>query len=1330
MKKLNQHQKYWLSGEKAKSFRRNLSAWGNSRNKIITQSHKFPLMVEPLSEAARDTLRQEYYLSSAVAENTLFHYFVSVHLSGFRIFSSEGAAEIYHNKLILRQSRLDKDLKEALGVEGEPAASLLQELKKDIRKGKTKEKVIAKIERVHSFKAKEKETLLDQFVQELATEITDNKLWKKNQEQQRCEAIITAGKKLGFNFTLPTLQPYKYPVLWSDQTAEYLKDADTSATGLEFAMHQLVSFAAHIARGAKVKVTEDDIKTVLLSDTDKYNGLSSFFNPNKGMQLFAATKEQQLSEQLEIGRCESKKLQNIRNIAKTLLEHKINFAKHRSLFGGNIASSVSNYWKRLEELQGGLKSIACSVAPEIAKTLTQLEQTQEKFVGITAEYEQIAVSAEHLQALIDDLIQQKQTAENALQRLMGESDKIAGKQEIECIEEFNDCFEESKGLFIQLAEKIRTKAGDKKGEYKKARELFNTLEFLLPPQSKQQDEIEDGSRYLKRKINRYSGAKIYELSEIKETLTAEYAKLKHLQQARAKHWQKIIKKYPIDIIAVREKTERQRIGNNKSKNINEYNPLDLACRNILQRLADAVKKLGDRTNYAAGELLFEKCNVFANKKEGASFFRENKGRIYVSAFAEYSHEKLTLGRAFDENIRSATEKFITAFFAWAKTIQKDNNAEAIRDAALAEQAMYALSCSGVSQEVPTTLARPDESCELEIPAGLQQALKKETVNSGELGRIFNAYASEINGLCARLVRRQIIVKSRLQHIDDKDFYYLPKADRDFTPPQKLFNNDGAVQGDSPLARTWRILQTEKILFVDNNPIGKAAKIKASALPAALDLLKDNLEQEEGGAHILRTCLRQIPHSWYYKNSEYPTLKPMGEEKNPRLLDQDGQKLCGLWRLEKGITLKKTKKADSDSMRYLRLSGTSRHKGWLDNVLLGRASFGDSSLIIEEEYRQQYDKKGPIVEYNKTRVEIAAVFKTPAPTRQEQEFLLKDYFIAIDLGERGIGYSVYKVPEAGNNGKLQQPIISGHVVLPILRRLMKRVDNYRRRQQPRQRFQTNINTALQQLREVTIGELAGTIDGLMNKYKAFPVFESSVGGFESGGRALKMVYGSILHLYSFSDVDAHKTKRQNHWQATKAPTWKHPNLKRLDRKGAPELSLFPGVVVSPAGTSQTCSVCEENPLTLIEDEIECPLSTDSNGILTLPEAGEKLYIYGYTKHEKKSEKYNSLPTTDGLLKNHSFKNKKELLKHVKKMLRHKPLSKKSKDTSQSSYLSPFVSTQKKLAQLSKTELKKQHYFRPSYSDLIFMHADVNAAINIGKKWWDKINKPEAKKKAKK
>ena len=165
-------------------------------------------------------------------------------------------------------------------------------------------------------------------------------------------------------------------------------------------------------------------------------------------------------------------------------------------------------------------------------------------------------------------------------------------------------------------------------------------------------------------------------------------------------------------------------------------------------------------------------------------------------------------------------------------------------------------------------------------------------------------------------------------------------------------------------------------------------------------------------------------------------------------------------------------------------------------------------------------------------------------------------------------------------------------------------------------------------------------------------------------------------------------------------------------------MYPGADVPPAGTSQTCSECGENPLQIIdrlkESGIDIPLVSDGNGMLVLgADAGApRIYIYGGKEARRDSD--NPLPSLGKVKKNFRFGGYDELKKHVKNELRHRPPSMRSKDTTQSSYLSPFVDVQERLGKLTDEEMKGRQMFRRN--GLVFMHADVNAAVNIGRKWW--------------
>ena len=55
------------------------------------------------------------------------------------------------------------------------------------------------------------------------------------------------------------------------------------------------------------------------------------------------------------------------------------------------------------------------------------------------------------------------------------------------------------------------------------------LPIWLMPKNKNEDEGEDATQYLKRKINRYRGAEIFSFADIKKRLIDDDDKLKELR---------------------------------------------------------------------------------------------------------------------------------------------------------------------------------------------------------------------------------------------------------------------------------------------------------------------------------------------------------------------------------------------------------------------------------------------------------------------------------------------------------------------------------------------------------------------------------------------------------------------------------------------------------------------------------------------------------------------------------------------------------------------------------------------------------------------------------
>ena len=1336
------HPKYWLSGEKAKKFRRDLV-----KNTLAAQEHtltfKFPLVITPPDATARDGLRKEYEKIASIKENSLFHFFVAVHMAGFRLYSSVGTAETEtaHNKPLL--SDFNREFNKLFNLQEQQeqtGKNLLVSLGQALRSSnKNEQKLIKRTLKSIGLTSKsvENHPELKEFINKVCAEIADKEHWYQADKDKRWQVVEKKGKAMKGSFPdLPHMQSYKYSILWNSASKSFLKEAKHSTSDLSYAMNQLVSYALHITKQEKTDVISallsdksksnggqkrkaEAVISVLLSDNNNSNVLNWLFNPNpnKGISILKKSAKEIQALDVDIGDCSQESLKVIQDIADKLSADGIQYQKYRTLFSLTIKSFVSNYLKRLDELKHSIDELERSindtegVPTKIADNLQQLKN--EKFANVGDEFAKQAMTISEFDDFITDMFNKKQQASDALDKLLGNANTIADKNDVITVENFSSQYDECRSLAKVLAEIVRKKNVDKKGDFSASESI---LPQFLNEKKTDDDDKEDEGKALTYKINRFRGAAIFSESDINTALKQNHEKLERLQRLREEHWQRIAKDKKVNIIEQTRNKEEQRIINStKLKNKEDYSKKEhtaLACRNILSRIASGVRRCGDGDIRAQGIKLFD--DIISDSKVRHNFFENGKGRIYKSPFADYSHDALTLGNAFQQDIEEATKNFITRFFDW--TAQLPWNA-AMRDKAILESIRYALQAGGLVGNVAKEVAQPKDEliqpdssgeCILNLPFTLRLALKKKaTLTPGEVANILNLYNSEINGLCASLSRRRVIAKLRLQKIGDNKLYWSPKKDKDWHPPKQ------AIKGDKPLAQGWRLLQQQDDFFTD---IEKTA-VAAAQLNAAARWLEKNCKDKT----ILRHCLRQMPHDWYYKTGDsYPMLTPPAAAS----LSQ------GVFVLSKNTI----ESQETPAENYIRLAGASRYKGWLDNMLIDDSiSIGDVSLIVEEEYEQRADAGGLRAHHASTRAQLAIPFnhKQKKEINNELPSEFADHFMAIDLGERGIGYAVFQIDhkqDGPHNITLQQ---HGHVVVPLLRKLMRRVDFHRRKTQPRQRFQSNLNTALQQMREAAIGELAGIIDALINRYKAFPIFESSVANFEVGSNQLKIVYRSILDLYTYSGIEAHQNKRAKHWLCKKSPKWEHPYLlKNLDDKklSSPKklddkkLSLFPGTTVYPMGTSQTCSVCGSNPLPIIKALNEkTSLKTDENGVLRLGENDAARQIYIYDGNKKNVEnKYNPLPAREQVKKEYQFKDTKELEKHVKNMLRHKPLSAKSKDTSQSSYLSPFVCVQQKLFSLTKAKLAEKHMFR--FNGLVFMHADVNAAINIGKKWWcEKIEK---------
>ena len=428
-----------------------------------------------------------------------------------------------------------------------------------------------------------------------------------------------------------------------------------------------------------------------------------------------------------------------------------------------------------------------------------------------------------------------------------------------------------------------------------------------------------------------------------------------------------------------------------------------------------------------------------------------------------------------------------------------------------------------------------------------------------------------------------------------------------------------------------------------------------------------------GAAALGEFMRQSPHDWYFQSG-----LPIDQPVRAVVVGKDS--------IKKGF--------NKSGNRYgIRLIGAPAYKSVLNRQLTGEATCGDMTLIVEMHYEQNtmMSDNGIHVEarYVDNRLLISAPMtetRTLQPMEAEEMF---GRIVAIDLGEVGVGYAVF-------DARTMQKIDSGFKRIPSIRRMMQRTRHYEDRPSFRQKFQAAFNVNMSELRENVVGDVCHQINRLCAFYKGFPVIESMTGG--TGNRQLDSVYDTVGHLYCYSGTQAHQMARKQYWMG--AETWQHPFLlapeykdgKVAEGKSKP-LNLFPGSGVGSKGNSQECSCCHRNPIELLANFKESERLPVFNGRLKV--GNETLMLFEKVRvsrdeWEKIRQSRRRVPMERPLPAGEYTVS--ELRRIIKLNIRRAPEHQQSTDTTKSRYHCAF-------ADCGNT-----------------MHADENAAINIGRKFF--------------
>ncbi len=729
-----------------------------------------------------------------------------------------------------------------------------------------------------------------------------------------------------------------------------------------------------------------------------------------------------------------------------------------------------------------------------------------------------------------------------------------------------------------------------------------------------------------------------------------------------------------EALAAKQAQEKQRAPTAKAKGLTEGQYKELAQRRFIQGLLQLSKRLSPLNKQVVigwlGPLIINSGAPKAKALLNKVVFNQ-MGSFYRSPWSPARHEPLPACWSTFEQMQ------------WMALITdlKDSvrlQLQTTPSAALLQDLLEIMrfwgqlridTLDGIDAEPIKAIV---ENSGMQVHLRLKLALQKPTLAPADVANVLTAFASHLAKLRFQARRETFIVRHKFSGVGAEGLMQVPKAKHWKMPDQYL-------KAKGPFGE-----------LLKQNPDWVAEPQDAVAL------FKKVAGGQMGPGH--KALLAQLPHDWYVE---------LGFRK------EAGQAISGL-DIGKNIA-KKIKKT-----RGARLMGPSTFLNQITQTLTGGVVGKEWMLILDWVFENKFvfEDGVPLLQAKPLRCEPRLAVPFEQTDLPKESIGLFDHMVAIDLGEREIGYAVFSVKDIFLTGEvtpiidpLTQQAANGAISIAGVRVLINDVKGHRSNQSTNSKLSQNFNTRLEKLRNSVASEVVQKIEALCARFNAFPVLESSVVNFQTGSRQLDLVYGDVVRHFVFSGVDAHIKARNEHWMG--ADKWTHPYLMARPfeqatgkRTGKPvPLNLFPGAEVHPAGTSQTCTECGRNGLRLLRDLGE-KIKVLDGGVVELPEGQMRLmsgWDYGEMAFKRARRDKKNLAMNRPLPAGQYTQ--QAIYRFAKQTNRQKAFDMRSSGSSQSRFQCLFADC------------------------MATYHADAGAAINIGRKFFeDKIALEESRLKA--
>lgn len=1239
------------SGADARKWRRTLAASANRSNDSI-RSLKFPLSVD--ASADWDAVRRLHHITASDASGSLIGLLFALHLNGFRVFGKTSTTEAFRNSAVLDDhSWSDSVLStSALTVARDTfvPSRIYQRLQFAPRATNGKDSgftasVIA-IEYAKYFCAGKhgenlpevERKLFDALGQSLSAAFAD---WKTLTDHVTDAAGIIDQTLATLGYAVPSvsLQRRIASVKPVEPVGTVAFDPDapcfTETTGV--ALNLIVSRALAVARqhGITEKNGLTRFAQEYVTGDANHGGLAWIFG--KGLTAyFSQVDAPQAMLDFNIPEHNAAAVGAVLAFAKGIPAASTTFlggksyADHRSGIGGTLCSWIANYLSRLVDLQASLSAAAEPIVFPPALL------SDEKL------FAEIGVTPDEIAALADRAITNRDPARVSLERLAGIGD-VAGLNDVVVVEDYNSQVATLSGILAMVREKISKSIAIAKAERDKTalKVLENDYKFSIP----------DWIKPLER-INRLNLTPV----DPKAELVAASRRFGMLHDAMHKHYA-LIREWadrsgetldPIARIAAHEKTLLQKKQGNHERAAREQ-----AVRSCLDTIGRAARRCSDATVRVVVRF-FEQQDIFVDQADLNRYFFNRQGMLYKSAFNKNPRQPFAIQRSVLERIDDILVSYgnLLAGLRDGVMSREQIMLSEVIDLYHLERGHFAMRLKGFPAQIPVEFAIVEEAREsFNLPDPLRWRLMGDAVSSHIMRQIFNHYYVQLADLAAILLRDGFYLRAKFQRAGDNALRYVP-ANQMWNAPERLYETA------APIGQVMRRLRDAGQGLTGVDPV------------LAVNHLVDT--RADMGDRAVRAFLRQSPHDWYFS---WPT----------------GESVAGLSVSKVGIGARMQKDT------ACRLIGAPAYKGVLDKMLADpdAVSIGDAAIIVDQRFTQCAKWKDGAMHVDVASSDATVALSLPVTeARAEKQDMAFDRYVAIDLGERGIGYAVFNVSD-------HSLVARGRVRVSSMHRLVKDDHIGKRRKSEVNKFHAAFDPAEVRRRENVVGDFCNAINRLMRYYRAFPVLEYAAGGASA---AVDKVYKAVTDHYLFSSTPTVDSARQAYWMG--AWGWKHPTLKqfafdRAEQKKSNklmELSLFPGVGVNAYGTSEECSCCHRNPMDMVrvmrgdQKEIEFTVTEGGrvqldNGVVTLNiSAPEPDRI----KHRQRNERV-PLTTPLGTMTISGD----DLLRQLRRNLRQAPVSRQVKDTSVSVYQCVYEDCAQK------------------------QHADENAAVNIGGRFKKRI-----------